>query len=113
MEQHNEAQISCERKGDFPMNSLFWPVLGTLVLLVVFLTLSTIRVVQQYERGVIFVLRTFLSIVMPTPIGWTLIGSSALIAIFIGRILKSSLLTAGKPQSDLPARAESQVVVQM
>jgi len=33
------------------MYSLLWPVLGVLVLLVVFLALSTIRVVQQYERG--------------------------------------------------------------
>ena len=38
------------------MNSLLWSVLGVLVLLVVFLALSTILVVQQYERGVIFVL---------------------------------------------------------
>ncbi len=38
------------------MYSLFWLVLGVLVLLGVFLALSTIRVVQQYERGVVFVL---------------------------------------------------------
>lgn len=38
------------------MYSFLWPVLGVLVLLVVFLALSTIRVVQQYERGVVFVL---------------------------------------------------------
>ncbi len=38
------------------MNSLLWSVLGVLVLLLVFLALSTIRVVQQYERGVVFVL---------------------------------------------------------
>ena len=38
------------------MNSLFWPVLSGIILLVLFLAFSTIRVVQQYERGVIFVL---------------------------------------------------------
>lgn len=38
------------------MFSFLWLVLGVLVLLIVFLALSTIRVVQQYERGVIFVL---------------------------------------------------------
>lgn len=38
------------------MNLLVWSVLGVLVLLLVILALSAIRVVQQYERGVIFVL---------------------------------------------------------
>jgi len=38
------------------MNLLMWSVLGVLVLLLVFLALSAIRVVQQYERGVILVL---------------------------------------------------------
>ncbi len=36
--------------------NVLWPALGVLVLLFVFLALSTIRVVQQYERGVVFVL---------------------------------------------------------
>ena len=38
------------------MNSPVLGVIGTLVLLLVILALSAIRVVQQYERGVIFVL---------------------------------------------------------
>lgn len=38
------------------MNLLIWFVLGAIVLVLVFLALSAIRVVQQYERGVIFVL---------------------------------------------------------
>src|SRR5712691_239853 len=38
------------------MNSLVLVVIGALVLLLVILALSAIRVVQQYERGVIFVL---------------------------------------------------------
>ena len=38
------------------MNLLVLFVLGAIVLLLVFLVLSAIRVVQQYERGVIFVL---------------------------------------------------------
>ena len=38
------------------MNLLVLFVLGAIVLLLVFLALSAIRVVQQYERGVIFVL---------------------------------------------------------
>lgn len=36
--------------------NVLWSVLGVLVLLFVFLALATIRVVQQYERGVVFVL---------------------------------------------------------
>ncbi len=38
------------------MNSLVLVIIGVLVLLLVILALSAIRVVQQYERGVIFVL---------------------------------------------------------
>jgi regulator of protease activity HflC (stomatin/prohibitin superfamily) len=38
------------------MNLLVWSVFGAIVLLLVFLALSAIRIVQQYERGVIFVL---------------------------------------------------------
>ena len=38
------------------MSSLVLLVLGTIALLLVFLALAAIRVVQQYERGVIFVL---------------------------------------------------------
>src|SRR5579884_2877644 len=38
------------------MSPLVLSVLGAIVLLFVFLALSAIRVVQQYERGVIFVL---------------------------------------------------------
>jgi regulator of protease activity HflC (stomatin/prohibitin superfamily) len=38
------------------MNPLVLSVLGAVVLVLVFLALSAIRVVQQYERGVIFVL---------------------------------------------------------
>lgn len=57
-------------------------------------------------------LRTFLSLVMPTPVGWVLIGSSALIAVIMARVLKSSLYTGGKPHVQLPAQAESQVVLQ-
>jgi regulator of protease activity HflC (stomatin/prohibitin superfamily) len=38
------------------MSSFIWLVLGTIILLLVFLPLSALRVVQQYERGVIFVL---------------------------------------------------------
>jgi len=38
------------------MNPLVWVIIGALVLLLVILALSAIRVVQQYERGVIFVL---------------------------------------------------------
>src|SRR5213595_2072589 len=38
------------------MNPLVWSVIGAIVLLLVFFALSAIRVVQQYERGVIFVL---------------------------------------------------------
>ncbi len=38
------------------MNSLVLVIIGALVLLLVILALSAIRVVQQYERGVIFVL---------------------------------------------------------
>ncbi len=38
------------------MNPLVWSVFGAIVLLLVFLALSAIRIVQQYERGVIFVL---------------------------------------------------------
>ena len=36
--------------------NVLWTVLGVLVLVLVFLGFSTIRIVQQYERGVIFVL---------------------------------------------------------
>ncbi len=38
------------------MLALWWTVIGLVVLVVVLLLLSAIRVVQQYERGVIFVL---------------------------------------------------------
>lgn len=38
------------------MNLLVWIVPGIIVLLLLFLARSAIRVVQQYERGVIFVL---------------------------------------------------------
>src|SRR3989442_12459216 len=38
------------------MNPLVLSVLGAIVLLLVILALSAIRIVQQYERGVIFVL---------------------------------------------------------
>src|SRR5213082_3998649 len=38
------------------MNSLVLVIIGALVLLVLILALSAVRVVQQYERGVIFVL---------------------------------------------------------
>src|SRR5437867_10857829 len=38
------------------MNPLVLIVLGAIVLVLVIVALSTIRVVQQYERGVIFVL---------------------------------------------------------
>lgn len=38
------------------MNPLIVVVIGAIVLLLVILALSAIRVVQQYERGVIFVL---------------------------------------------------------
>jgi regulator of protease activity HflC (stomatin/prohibitin superfamily) len=38
------------------MSPLVWSVLGAIVLLFVLLALSALRVVQQYERGVIFVL---------------------------------------------------------
>jgi regulator of protease activity HflC (stomatin/prohibitin superfamily) len=38
------------------MNPLVWSVFGAVVLLLLFLALSAIRIVQQYERGVIFVL---------------------------------------------------------
>ncbi len=38
------------------MLALLWTVIGVVVLIVVILLLSAIRVVQQYERGVIFVL---------------------------------------------------------
>src|SRR5690348_18290895 len=38
------------------MNALVLVVIGALVFLVIILALSAIRVVQQYERGVIFVL---------------------------------------------------------
>src|SRR5690348_10230727 len=38
------------------MNPLIWSVPGAIVLLLVFLALSAMRVVQQYELGVIFVL---------------------------------------------------------
>src|SRR5437660_8809291 len=38
------------------MNLLVLTVLGVIVLLLLFFALSAIRVVQQYERGVIFVL---------------------------------------------------------
>lgn len=37
------------------MMFLGWILLGAMLLLLVFLALSMIRVVQQYERGVIFV----------------------------------------------------------
>lgn len=48
-------------------------------------------------------LRTFLSLAMPSPIGWALIGSSALVAVIMGRVLKSPMLTGAKPQLQLPA----------
>src|ERR1700738_4728781 len=38
------------------MLALWWTVIGLFVLVVVLLLLSAIRIVQQYERGVIFVL---------------------------------------------------------
>jgi regulator of protease activity HflC (stomatin/prohibitin superfamily) len=38
------------------MNALVLSILGAIVLLLVFFALSAIRIVQQYERGVIFVL---------------------------------------------------------
>src|SRR5579883_3458587 len=38
------------------MNLLVWIVPGIIILLLLFLARSAIRVVQQYERGVIFVL---------------------------------------------------------
>ncbi len=38
------------------MNALVSVVIGTLVLFLLIVALSAIRVVQQYERGVIFVL---------------------------------------------------------
>src|SRR5579859_1544803 len=36
--------------------NLFWLAVGVIILILVFLALSGIRIVQQYERGVIFVL---------------------------------------------------------
>lgn len=38
------------------MATIVWSIIGVIVLILVFLALSGIRVVQQYERGVIFVL---------------------------------------------------------
>ncbi len=58
-------------------------------------------------------LRTFLSLVMPTPVGWVLIGSAALTAVGMSRVFKSSLFTGTKPQLQLPVRAESHVTVQV
>jgi regulator of protease activity HflC (stomatin/prohibitin superfamily) len=43
-------------KGAFIMNPLFFVVIVTILVLLVILALSAIRVVQQYERGIIFVL---------------------------------------------------------
>ncbi len=49
-----KGPVSFERR--LTMNSLVLVIIGALVLLVLILALSAIRVVQQYERGVIFVL---------------------------------------------------------
>src|SRR6266568_8416397 len=49
-----KGPVSFERR--LTMNSLVLVIIGALVLLVVILALSAIRVVLQYERGVIFVL---------------------------------------------------------
>lgn len=38
------------------MNSLIWSILGVLVFILIIAAFSAIRIVQQYERGVIFVL---------------------------------------------------------
>jgi len=38
------------------MDAIVWSVLGVIVLILVLLALSGIRIVQQYERGVIFIL---------------------------------------------------------
>jgi regulator of protease activity HflC (stomatin/prohibitin superfamily) len=38
------------------MGSLIWALIGVIVLILLIMALSGIRVVQQYERGVIFVL---------------------------------------------------------
>ena len=38
------------------MGGLFFTVIGIIVLIIVFMALSGIRIVQQYERGVIFIL---------------------------------------------------------
>jgi calcium-translocating P-type ATPase len=56
-------------------------------------------------------LRAFLSLVMPTPTGWALIGSAALVAVAMSRILKTPLFTGAKQQLQLPARAASRELV--
>ncbi|HEV2661654.1 MAG TPA: SPFH domain-containing protein, partial [Ktedonobacteraceae bacterium] len=38
------------------MAGLVWTLIGLIVIILVFLALSGIRIVQQYERGVIFIL---------------------------------------------------------
>jgi regulator of protease activity HflC (stomatin/prohibitin superfamily) len=45
-----------KQKGGSHMGGLILAVIGVIVLILVFMALSGIRVVQQYERGVIFIL---------------------------------------------------------
>ncbi|GAC1403579.1 MAG: hypothetical protein NVSMB49_21230 [Ktedonobacteraceae bacterium] len=58
-------------------------------------------------------LRTFLSLALPPPIGWVLIGSAALAAVVMSNVLKSMSLTRQAPQLQLSLHAESKVVTSM
>jgi len=48
--------VACQAVRRLPMSTLVLSGLGAIVLVLVFLALSAIRVVQQYERGVFFFL---------------------------------------------------------
>src|SRR6202048_576215 len=64
------------------MLALWWTVIGLFVLVVVLLLLSAIRIVQQYERGVIFVLGRLIGAKGP---------GVFLVPPFISRIVKVDL----------------------
>lgn len=65
------------------MNQLVFIIPGAIVLLLVFVALSAIRVVQQYERGVIFVLGRLIGAKGP---------GLFLVPPFISRMVKVDLL---------------------
>src|ERR1700738_4139110 len=79
------------------MLALWWTVIGLFVLVVVLLLLSAIRIVQQYERGVIFVLGRLIGAKGP---------GVFLVPPFISRIVKVDLriVTLNVPPQEVITR---------